>query len=131
MSWSVHPLEKPFNEKYNITHGEGLAVLTPHWLRWAKKPENLYRYVDFAVNVWGLDPALPEEELAEKGIEALENFYYNVLGMPRTLRELGVDESFFPTACERFNTPGSIAYQADAFVPLTYEGAMEIYKAAY
>ena len=130
VSWSVHLLENPLNEQFNITHGEGLAVLTPHWLRWAKKPENLYRYVDFAVNVWGLDPTLPEEELAEKGIEALENFYYNVLGMPRTLRELGVDESGFEKAAAGLDSPGAVAYQSMAFVPMDSKAAMEIYKAA-
>ena len=131
VSWSVHMLEQPLNDRFHITHGEGLAIITPHWLRWAKRPENLYRYVDFGVNVFGIDPSLPEEVIAEKGIEALEHYFFEVLKMPRRLRDLGVTDDCFEECCEIFNDAGMRAYQADAFVPLTQEAGVEILKAAY
>ena len=28
--WSVHPMEHPLSAFYSVTHGEGLAILTPH-----------------------------------------------------------------------------------------------------
>lgn len=131
VSWSVHLLENPLNERYNITHGEGLAILTPHWMRWAKRPKNLYRYVELGINVFGIDAGLPEEEIADKTIEAVENFYYNVLGMPRRLRDLGIDPACFEDCASRFDTPTTISYQSMGFVPMKVADAVEIYKAAY
>lgn len=131
VSWSVHMLEQPLNDRFHITHGEGLAIITPHWLRWAKKPENLYRYVEFGVNVFGIDSALPDEEIADKAIEALEHYFFDVLKMPRKLRELGVTPDAFDACGDVFLDPGMKAYQADAFVPLNKEAAIEILNAAY
>lgn len=131
VSWSVHMLEQPLNDRFHITHGEGLAIITPHWLRWAKRPENLYRYVDFGVNVFGIDPSLPEEEIAEKGIEALEHYFFDVLKMPRRLRDLGITDDCFDACTDVLEEPFMKAYQADAFIPLTKEAGIEILKAAY
>lgn len=130
VSWSVHMLEQPLNDMFHITHGEGLAIITPHWLRWAKKPENLYRYVEFGVNVFGIDPSLPEDEIADKAIEALEHYFFDVLKMPRRLRDLGVTADAFDACGNVFLDPVMSAYQADAFVPLTKEAAIEILNAA-
>lgn len=33
VAWSVHPMEHELSAYYDITHGAGLAVLTPHWMR--------------------------------------------------------------------------------------------------
>ena len=43
----------------------------------------------FAVNVMGVEPAGSDEEIALKGIEAMEDFYRRI-HMPTNLRELGV-----------------------------------------
>ncbi len=131
VSWSVHGLENPINERYNTVHGDGLAVLTPAWMRWAKKPENLYRYADLAVNVFGLDKNLPEEELADLAIEKVQDFIQNVLGLPKNLRELGVQKEDIPKMAQVFSLPGKIEYQSEAFVPISVDGAIEIYNMAY
>ena len=31
-SWSCHPMEHELSAYYDITHGIGLAILTPRWL---------------------------------------------------------------------------------------------------
>lgn len=131
VSWIVHGLENPINERYNTVHGDGLAVLTPAWMRWAKKPENLYRYADLAVNVFGLDKNLPEEELADLAIEKVQDFIQNVLGLPKNLRELGVQKEDIPKMAQVFSLPGKIEYQSEAFVPISVDGAIEIYNMAY
>lgn len=130
VSWSVHGLENSINEACDNTHGEGLAVLTPHWMRWAMRDENLYRYVDFAVNVFGVDPTLPEREIAERGIQELEAFYEKI-GMPKKLSELGAKYEDIEKYAERFNLPGTMAYQDGAFIPIRFQDAVEIYKAAF
>lgn len=106
-------------------------MLTPAWMRWAKKPENLYRYADLAVNVFGLDKNLPEEELADLAIEKVQDFIQNVLGLPKNLRELGVQKEDIPKMAQVFSLPGKIEYQSEAFVPISVDGAIEIYNMAY
>lgn len=32
VAWCVHPMEHELSAFYDITHGEGLAILTPHWM---------------------------------------------------------------------------------------------------
>ena len=130
VSWSVHGLENAINEACDNIHGEGLAVLTPHWMRWAMRDENLYRYVDFAVNVFGVDPSLPQREIAERGIQALEAFYEKI-GMPKKLSELGAKYEDIGKYAERFNLPNVKSYQDGAFIPIRYDDAVEIYKAAF
>ncbi len=130
VSWSVHGLENSINEACDNIHGEGLAVLTPHWLRWAMNDDNIYRYVDFAVNVFGVDPTLPEREIAEQGIKKLEEFY-DKIGMPKKLGELGAKYEDIEKYAERFNIPSTIAYQDGAFVPIRFNDAVEIYKSAF
>ena len=132
VSWSVHLLENPINEQYDTTHGAGLAVLTPAWLRWALRPENRWRYAECGVNVFGLDASLPEQELAEKTIGAFAEFFHKTLGLPATLRELGpVKSEDFPAYAQTLMTPGLIEYQGEAFVPMDDKSAVEIYKRAY
>ena len=131
VSWSVHGLENRINELYNTTHGDGLGVLTPAWMRWAKKPGNLYRYVELGVNVFDIDKNLPDEEIAELTIAKVEDFIQNVMGLPKNLRSMGVKEEDIPYMASVFSQPGKIEYQSEAFVPISVEGAIEIYKMAY
>lgn len=131
VSWSVHLLENPINERYDTTHGAGLAALTPVWLSWALRPENRYRYAECGVNVFGLSPELTEQELAEKTIEKFEEFFHKTLALPAALRELGVKQEDFPTFAKVMAVPAMIEYQSEAFVPMDESAAIEIYRRAY
>ncbi len=36
-----------------ISHiGEGLAILTPHWMEFALNDDTAYKFADYARNVW-------------------------------------------------------------------------------
>ena len=131
VSWSVHLLENPLNERFNVTHGEGLAILTPHWMRWAKRKENIYRYVELGVNVFGINPLMPDNDIADRCMEAIENFYFDIMRMPRRLRDLGVDKAAFEECAEKFARKETIDYQSMAFVPIAPSDALDIYNAAY
>ena len=82
------------------------------------------RFVKFARNVMGLSGE-NDRELAFAGIDALEN-YFKEIGIPMTLTELGIDDKYFEAMAEHANTDG---YLKDAFVALTNEDIVEIYKA--
>ena len=85
--FATHRLEHELSALFGVTHGAGLAAIWPSWARYVKS-RHLSRFVQFAVNVMGVenDFAHPEET-AERGICAVEDFYRKI-GMPTNLHEL-------------------------------------------
>ncbi|MBQ1505623.1 MAG: iron-containing alcohol dehydrogenase [Erysipelotrichales bacterium] len=122
--WSCHPLEHELSAFYDITHGLGLAILTPRWMRHVLSEKTLGRFVKYAVNVWGVDESLPEWEIAEKGIECTEKWLYEDLGLTDNLTALGINEEHLETMAERVG--GKIH---KGFVDLSKEDCLAIYKA--
>lgn len=89
-AWTCHPIEHELSAFYDITHGVGLAILTPSWMRYILKEETLIKFCNYARNVWGFEGE-DSMELANKGIDATENFFKEC-GIPMTLREAGIEE---------------------------------------
>ena len=87
--WPMHGIEHALSGFYDITHGEGLAIITPRWMRHILSERTLPRFVKYAVNVFGIDPSLPEMEIAEKGIDATYAFFEE-MGIPMHLKEVGI-----------------------------------------
>ena len=90
--WATHQLEHELSASYDVAHGAGLAALWGSWARYvlSEKPE---RFAQFARNVMGIpDNCSRPEQVALKGIEALEQFFREI-GMPTSLKELGVSPS--------------------------------------
>jgi alcohol dehydrogenase YqhD (iron-dependent ADH family) len=119
-------MEHQLSAYYDITHGVGLALLTPRWMRFIlkKDPGCEWRFVRFAKNVWGLEGE-DEHALALAGIDALENFFREN-GIPMTLTELGIGTEHFADMAEKANFGGRMN---NAFVPLTREDIIKIYEA--
>ena len=124
--WVCHGMEHQLSAYYDITHGVGLALLTPRWMRFIlkKDPGCEWRFVRFAKNVWGLEGE-DEHALALAGIDALENFFREN-GIPMTLTELGIGTEHFADMAEKANFGGRMN---NAFVPLTKEDIIKIYEA--
>ena len=82
--FATHRLEHELSALFGVTHGAGLAALWPSWARYVM-PKHVSRFVQFAVNVMGVqnDFAHPEET-AERGIQALEQWYRQI-GMPTNI----------------------------------------------
>ena len=88
--WMTHKLEHELGGLYDVAHGAGLAALWGSWARYVYK-NCLPRFKKYAINVMGIAPdAGSDEEIALKGIEAMEDFYREIK-MPVNLRELGVN----------------------------------------
>ena len=88
--WMTHKLEHELGGLYDVAHGAGLAALWGSWARYVYK-NCLPRFKRYAINVMGIAPdAGTDEEIALKGIEAMEDFYREIK-MPTNLRELGVE----------------------------------------
>lgn len=90
--WNCHALEHEMGGEWDIPHGAGLAIVTPHWMRYVYK-EHLPIFIKFATSVFDIPyNADDPEATALAGIAATEELFFRKLGLPKTLRELGVPE---------------------------------------
>lgn len=94
-AWTCHPIEHELSAYYDITHGLGLAILTPRWMKYVLDEKTAERFYKFGVNVFDIDKNLSPMEVANKSIELLEEFFFKTLGLNSTLSELNIDDSKF------------------------------------
>lgn len=87
--FSSHALEHEIGGLFDVAHGAGLAAIWGSWARYVYQ-DCLPRFRRFAVNVMEVTEAGSDQEIALKGIEAMETFYHDIQ-MPVSLRELGID----------------------------------------
>ena len=87
--WASHKLEHEIGGLFDVAHGAGLAAIWGSWARYVYR-DCLSRFRKFAVNVMGVAETGSDEEIALKGIEAMEDFYRQI-HMPTNLHELGIE----------------------------------------
>lgn len=85
--WGSHGLDKGLAINHDTTHGMGLAILMPAWMKYVYKSD-LPKFVRFAKNVFGITEGTDEEK-ALAGIAKLQEFYKSI-GAPLTLKEVGI-----------------------------------------
>lgn len=124
-AWSVHDIEHELSAFYDITHGAGLALLTPYWMEYALREDNVWKYVEYGVNVWGIDAQRAPMEIARAAIDKTRDFFTSI-GMPAHLSELGIDETHFDIMAEKAANGGL----ADGFVPLAKDDVLKILRMA-
>lgn len=104
-AWSVHPIEHVISAYYDITHGVGLAILTPAWMEYVLSDKTVHRFARFAREVFGVKET-DDAKAAELGIEKVREFNQS-LGMPSTLTEVGIlQDKFDEMAAEAVRTSG-------------------------
>lgn len=86
--FATHGLEHEMGGMFDVAHGAGLAAVWGSWARYVLK-DCTYRFCRFARNVMDIAVEGSEEEIALKGIEAMEDFYRKI-DMPTNMRELGI-----------------------------------------
>lgn len=123
-AWSCHPMEHELSAIYDITHGLGLAILTPRWLEYCLDETTVSKYYQFGVNVFGIDAAFPQMEVAKKGIEMLKQFFFETLGLKSTLTEIGIDDKNFEIMAKK-SVGGDTLF---GFKPLKQQDVEEIFK---
>ena len=86
----MHKLGHALSAKYDVAHGASLAAV---WGSWAKYVYGgaLERFAKFGRKVWGVQ-AEDDQTAALEGIEATVE-YFHAIGMPVSLKELGVAPS--------------------------------------
>jgi Uncharacterized oxidoreductases, Fe-dependent alcohol dehydrogenase family len=96
--WPMHMIEHALSGHYDITHGVGLAIITPRWMKHILHhtegelhAQVVERCSSFGKGVFGMTEGT-DEEIAVKAIQAIHDFYKEV-GIPMTLQEVGIDNS--------------------------------------
>ncbi len=94
-AWSCHPIEHELSAIYDITHGLGLAIVTPRWMEYCLDQSTVSKYVQFAVNVFNVDDSQEPMAIARKGINLLSEFLFDTLGLSSKLSDLGITNEHF------------------------------------
>jgi len=94
-AWSCHPMEHELSAIYDITHGLGLAILTPRWMEYTLDETTASKFFQFGVNVFGIDKNTEPMAAARMSIELLSDFLYGTLGLKCSFSEIGIDDSNF------------------------------------
>ena len=90
----VHMIEHALSAHYDITHGAGLAVVNPAWMRFSAKARPA-KFVQFAERIFGLEAKDIEDlDCALEGINRFEEFL-KTIGCPSRLSELGIGDELF------------------------------------
>ena len=127
-AWCVHPMEHELSAFYDITHGEGLAILTPVWMEFVmkKNPDTVADFAEFGRNVFGIREE-DDQACACFAVSAVRTFLFDEMHIPETLQEVGItDKSNFEKMAEKA-AKGCVG----CYEPLTKEDIIEIYEAAF
>lgn len=122
--WVCHLLEHQLSAFYDITHGLGLAILTPRYLRYTLNENTVDRYYSFGVNVLDIDASLPKMEVAEKSIKCLEKLFYEDLELINNLSDLNIDDRYFQEMANRICSNGIV----EGFIDMDKEDIVKIFK---
>lgn len=120
--WPCHGIEHALSAYYDITHGEGLAIITPRWMRHILSERTMDRFVKYGINVFGIDPTLPKQEIAGKAIDATYEFFESI-NIPMHLREVGIDDSRIDEMAHHIAVNEGLD---KAYAPLTEQDIKEI-----
>lgn len=124
--WASHHIEHELSALYDVTHGAGLAVVTPLWMRFVME-KNPHKLILFATRVWEipLNKDNPTETIL-KGIEAFERFLREI-GMPSSFEEIGAKREDIPLMVDKlFRT----RHTEGNYVKLSREDVTRIYESA-
>lgn len=124
-SWTVHPIEHELSAFYDITHGLGLAILTPRWMEYTLSEKTVHKFYDLGVNVFDLEKDKDEMEIAKETIEKVKEFFFKDLGLESNLKKIGIDQTHFDQMAQKAcGKKGSIS----GFIELVPADVKKIYE---
>lgn len=124
--WPCHGMEHALSAYYDITHGEGLAIITPRWMKHVLSEKTVDRFVKYGINVFGIDSNLDKMEIANKAIEETYKFYESI-NIPMHLKDVGIDESRINEMAKHVADNEGLE---NAWAPLLQEDIAAIFRAS-
>lgn len=94
-------MEHELSAIYDITHGLGLAILTPRWMEYCLDETTVSKYVQFGVNVFGIDENQEPMEIANQSIRKLSEFFFDTLELEDTFTKVGIQAKDFPVMAKK------------------------------
>ena len=95
-------------------------------MKYILSEKTIGRFVSYGINVFGIDKNLPQEEIAEKAIQATYDFFKEI-GIPMTLKEVGIDNSRLQEMAHHVAVNEGLEH---AWRPLTEQDILNIYTAS-
>lgn len=87
--WPMHSIEHALSAYFDITHGAGLAIITPRWMQEILCERTAERFVTLGKELFEMDATIPDMEMAADVINAFYDFFASI-GIPMHLAQLGV-----------------------------------------
>ena len=124
--WPCHGMEHALSAYYDITHGEGLAIITPRWMKHILSEKTVDRFVKYGINVFGIDGSLDKMDIANKAIGETYKFFESI-NIPMHLKDVGIDESRIETMAKHVADNEGLE---NAWAPLLQEDIAAIFRAS-
>ena len=130
--WESHALEHELSAiDPKITHGAGLAVVMPAWMRYVMDADPS-RFALFGRDVFGIVPSgssgADVKAAAAQAVDRLQAFFVS-MGMPRSLKDFGLEESVIERLLDGLERSKGRVF--GAFRPINREDARAIYQSAF
>lgn len=131
--WSGHQMEHEVSALYNVTHGAGLAVITPAYMTFMAKHHGK-RIAQFAERVFGVcadevtpkDGETQQETVAMEGIRRFKAFLHDDLGLPVTFKGLGIENPDIEELTRRLHQNKGAKF--GLFYPITPDVTKAVYE---
>lgn len=125
--WPCHAMEHQLSAYYDVTHGHGLAILTPVWMEYILSDKTVDMFVNYGTGVFGISPELDKYEIAKQAIQKTREVFEK-MGLTMTLRSIGIeDKSKFEVMAQQAVDGGTDT----CFVPLHKEDVIEIFNRCF
>ncbi len=124
--WPCHGMEHALSAYYDITHGEGLAIITPRWMEHILSDKTVDRFAKYGVNVFGIDANQDKMDIARQAIKATYDFFEEI-GIPMHLREVGINDSRIDEMAQHVADNEGLE---NAYAPLNKEDIATIFRAS-
>ena len=124
--FGVHAMEHELSAFYDITHGIGLAILEPRWMRHVLNESTVSRFAHYGKAVWDINPNQTDQKIAEQAIQETENWFRS-LDIPMTLTELGIGTESFENMAQHCVDHEMVNM---AWIPLKKDDIISIFQAS-
>jgi len=122
--WASHRIEHELSALYDISHGAGLAIIMPAWMRYVYHHDiNLFaHYASSVFNVKVLDDKV---KMAEEGIQKTTEFFAS-LGLPTSLMKANIRTDQFELIANKCTKDGPVG----KFLPIDKKAVLDILEIA-
>lgn len=133
--WNCHTIEHELSAQFGITHGHGLAILMPRWMRYCYNDKNAFLYKRLAKNVFDINGINGINDVNDFSLDELcnklENFFYSCLGLEGKLSTLGIPKEKLINVAESLCGEKNISGFISGFAELGKDDVCNILNMCY